>query len=132
MKITIEASFYTDGDYRIDGYVYPAVTISSEKDIKLPDRQFKIYMTDYAYHEFESYHFIKTFGCEDSSYCQIYARSYLETLLCNIRFVGTHYYMIPYFYEMFDKGIKSIGHTDYFYDSIGGNYDGTDLEIKIE
>lgn len=31
MRITIEANFYTDGDYSIDGYVYPAVIISSEK-----------------------------------------------------------------------------------------------------
>ena len=78
-----------------------------------------------------SFLFGKSFECEDTSYCQIYARNYLEELLCNIRFLSTHYYIMPYFYEMFDKAIKSIGHENHFYDCISGNYDGTELEIWV-
>ena len=35
------------------------------------------------------------------------------------------------FYEMFDKGINSIGHDNHYYGSVSGNYDGTDLEITV-
>ena len=130
MKIVIKANFSTDGDYRVDNYMYPLSTVCDDIDINLPNRKFKIYTSENNRHPFDDdYTFIKVFECEDSTYCEIYARSYLEELLCNIRFLSTHYYIMPYFYKMFDNAIKSIGHEEYFYDSIGGNYDGTELEI---
>lgn len=132
MKIIIKASFYTDGDYRIDGYDFTAPKKAEDIDITLPDRKFKIFTEGYSWHPFEDeYSFGKSFECEDASYCQIYARNYLEELLCNIRYLSTHYYIMPHFYKMFDDGIKSIGHENHFYDCISGNYDGTDLEIWV-
>lgn len=131
MKIVIKANFSTDGDYCIDGYKYSYSTVCEDIDINLTDRKFKIYTRENNQHPFDDdYTFIKVFECEDETYCKMYARSYLEQLLCNIRVLYTHYYIIKYFYEMFDEAIKSIGHEEYFYDSIGGNYDGTDLEIR--
>lgn len=131
MKIVIKANFSTDGDYNIDGYEYSLFTVCEDIDIDLPDRKFKIHTEENNQHLFDDdYTFIKTFACDDETYCEMYARSYLEQLLCNIRVSFTHYYIIKYFYEMFDEAIKSIGHEKYFYDSIGGNYDGTDLEIR--
>lgn len=130
MKILIKANFSTDGDYGIDGYKYSYSTVCEDIDINLPDRKFKIYTRENNQHPFDDdYTFIKVFECEDETYCKMYARSYLEELLCNIRVLSTHYYIIKYFYEMFDKAIKSIGHEEHFCDSIGGNYDGTVLEI---
>ena len=129
MKITIEANFRTDGDYHIEGYDYSKILNESE-DIILPDRSFKIHTKTWNSHLFdEDYDFYQEFECEDADYCKIYARSYLEELLCNIRILSTHYYIMPYFYEMFDNAIKSIGREKHFYECIGGNYDGTDLEI---
>lgn len=131
MKIVIKANFSTDGDYAVDNYVYSLSTVCEDIDINLPNRKFKIYTSENNQHLFDDdYTFIKVFKCEDSTYCEMYARSYLEELLCNIRFLSTHYYIMPYFYEMFDKAIRSIGHEESFYESIGGNYDGTDLEIR--
>ena len=131
MKIAIKVNFSTDGDYAVDNYVHSLSTVCEDIDIILPNRKFKIYTSEDNQHLFDDeYTFIKTFECEDSTYCELYARSYLEELLCNIRFLSTHYYIIPYFYKMFDKAICSIGHEEYFYDSIGGNYTGTNLEIR--
>ena len=131
MKIIIKANFNTDGDYRIDNYIYSLSTACEDIDINLPDRKFKIYTRENNQHPTDDdYMFVKMFECEDEDYCRIYARSYLEKLLCNIRVLSTHYYIIKYFYEMFDEAIKSIRHEEYFYDSIGGNYDGTELEVR--
>ena len=132
MKIIIKAEFSTDGDYRVEGYDFNTSKKVEDIDINLSDRKFKIFTEEYCLHPFdEDYSFGKSFECEDASYCQMYARSYLEELLCNIRFLSTHYYIMPDFYEMFDKAIKSIGHENHFYDCIMGNYDGTDLEIWV-
>lgn len=131
MKIIIKANFNTDRDYGIDGYKYSYSTVCEDIDINLSDRKFKIYTRENNQHPFDDeYTFIKVFECEDEDYCKMYARSYLEKLLCNIRVGFTHYYLIEDFYKMFDKAIKSIGHEEYFYDGISGNYDGTDLEIR--
>lgn len=132
MKIIIKAEFNTDGDYRIEGYDFNSSKRVEDIDINLSDRKFKIFTEEYCLHPFDDeYSFGKSFECEDTSYCQIYARNYLEELLCNIRFLSTHYYIMPYFYEMFDKAIKCIGHENHFYDCISGNYDGTELEIWV-
>jgi len=129
MKIIIKAYFSTDGDFRIDGYDFSSKKIVKDIDINLTDRKFKIYSEGYNKNFYDEYSFEVVLKCEDVDYCKMYARNYLEKLLCNIRFLSTHYYIMPYFYEMFDKAIKSIGHKTHFYDSIGGNYDGTYLRI---
>ena len=132
MKIVIKANFSTDGDYRIEGYDYSSNPFNKDIDINLSDRQFKIKTEGYNWHPYDDdYSFGIVFECEDVSYCQMYARSYLEELLCNIRFLSTHYYIMPHFYEMFDKGINSIGHDNHYYGNVSGNYDGTDLEITV-
>ena len=111
MKIIIKADFSTDGDYRIEGYDFSISDFEKDIDINLPNRSFVIKTKGFNRYLFdEDYSFGIVFECEDASYCQMYARSYLEELLCNIRFLSTHYYIMPHFYEMFDKGIKSIGH----------------------
>ena len=130
MKIIIKANFSTDGDYHIEGYDYSSTRVCEDIDINLSDRNFKVFTDGCNMHPFdEDYSFEMCFECEDASYCQMYARSYLEELLCNIRFLSTHYYIMPDFYEMFDKGMNSIGHENYYYGNVSGNYDGTDLEI---
>ena len=130
MKIVIKANFSTDGDYRIDNYTYSSSTVYEDIDIDLSDRKFKIYTRENNEHPFDDdYTFIKVFECEDEIYCEIYARAYLEKLLCNIRVAPTYYYLIEYFFKMFDRAICSIGYEEYFYDCLSGNYDGTDLEI---
>ena len=133
MKIKIKVNFSTDDDYRIEGYDFSNSIYKKEEDINLVDRKFKVFFIGYNKHPFnDDYTFLVCIDCEDASYCQMYARNYLEELLCNIRFLSTHYYIMPHFYEMFDKAIKSIGHENHFYDSINGNYDGTDLEICVD
>ena len=133
MKIIIKADFSTDGDYRIEGYDFSISDFEKDIDINLPNRSFVIKTKGFNRYLFdEDYSFGIVFECEDASYCQMYARSYLEELLCNIRFLSTHYYIMPHFYEMFDKGIKSIGHEKHYYGCVSGNYDGTDLEIVVE
>ena len=130
MKIIIKADFQTDGDYCIEDYNYVSKIVREDIDINLPDRKFKVFQNGYNTYPFEDeYHFEMWFECEDEDYCKIYARNYIEELLCNIRFLSTHYYIMPYFYEMFDKGIKSIGKENHYFGSISGNYDGTYLEI---
>lgn len=130
MKIIIKAEFSTDGDYHIEGYDFLDKKFVKDIDINLPDRNFKINTKGYNKHPFgDEYSFGIVFKCEDASYCKLYARNYLEELLCNIRYLSTHYYIIPHFYEMFNKGIESINHENYYYGSISGNYDGTYLEI---
>lgn len=131
MKIMIKANFSTDGDYHIEGYDFSDEKFVKDIDINLPDRNFKINTRGYNKHPFDDeYSFGIVFECEDIDYCQMYARSYLEELLCNIRFLSTHYYIMPHFYEMFDKGIKSIGHENYYCGTVSGNYDGTCLEVS--
>lgn len=130
MKITIKADFQTDGDYCIEDYNYVSKIVREDIDINLPDRKFKVFQNGYNTYPFEDeYHFEMCFECEDEDYCKIYARNYLEELLCNIRFLSTHYYIMPYFYDMFDKGIRSIGKENHYFGSVSGNYDGTYLEI---
>ena len=132
MKIIIKAEFNTDGDYRIEGYDFSKPKVAEDIDINLSDRKFKIFTEEYSMHPFDDeYSFGKSFECEDISYCQMYARSYLEELLCSIKYLSTHYYIMPYFYEMFDNAIKSIGHENHYYGNVSGNYDGTELEIWV-
>ena len=114
LKIVIDWALYTDGDYRLDN--------AEEYGCKDDEREWGHYSGK------------QTYVMSEDKGCRREAVSFLEKLLCDIRVGYTHYYLIKDMYEMFEKAMRFIGNkenygAEYFY--MGGNYDGTELSIKI-
>lgn len=130
MKIKIKAEFSTDGDYSIcnyDSYKNEPISKSingSGNEVKIYSRSSHIFIEDYT--------FIKIIECDNVDSCKMYARMFLSQLLCNISVLSSHYYLIKDFYELFDNGITAINEGKNYYETISGNYDGTELVIYIE
>ena len=53
----------------------------------------------------------------------------LETVLCEIHVKSTHYYLLKDLYDFFVRAMDAALKGDYHYDTIGGNYSGTEIEI---
>ncbi len=112
MKIAIDWTYYTDGDFSI--------------------RDNKFF--DFKFDGDEEYSGVKIFEEEDELRTKIEARSYLEQLLCETHVLYTHYYLLEDFYHLFDEAIEFIFNKDgekVFHKEITGNYDGTYVHIMI-
>lgn len=111
LKIDIEWSMCTDGDYRLDN--------ADKYDI---------------YTGYESYSGNKVFTSSNDDVIRREAVSFLEELLCDIRYKPSHHYVMKYMYEIFEKSISFISKGDNYgcnIESVGGNYDGTTIHINI-
>lgn len=130
MKIKIKAKFSTDGDYSIlnyDSYKNEPISKSinsNGNEVKIYSRSSHIFSDDYT--------FVKIIECDNVNSCKMYARMFLEQLLCNISVLSSHYYLIKDFYELFDNGITALNKNENYYETISGNYEGTELVIYIE
>ena len=111
LKIDIQWSLQTDGDYRLD-------------NADLYD----------AYTSYEHYSGSKVFISSNDDNTRYEAKSFLEELLCDIRYNSSHYYIMKYILEMFENSMKFISNRDNYgfnLEYVGGNYDGTQIHIKI-
>lgn len=129
MKIKIKVEFSTDGDYSICNYdSYKNEPIS--KSVNSNGNEVKIYSQ--ASHIFnDEYTIVKIFECDNVDSCKMYARLFLQQLLCDISVLSSHYYLIKDFYELFINGITAINEDKDYYNAISGNYEGTELDIRI-
>jgi hypothetical protein len=54
-------------------------------------------------------------------------------MLCDINIASGHYYIMDYIFHMFDDAIHAIYRREpQFESSVGGNYDGTFIEVYCE
>jgi hypothetical protein len=73
---------------------------------------------------------------EDYSYSKFdawwRAQRLLEHMLCDIRVIHTHHYVLDYLYHMFDNTIRDLhDRLPSSYHQVSGNYDGTFIEIIV-
>lgn len=111
LKIEIRWSLYTDGDYSL---------MNHEKYDSI--------------HNDEEYSGTKTFIMSEDKGCRREAISFLERLLCDIHYGYTHYYIMKSMYNMFENSMNFISNKDnygFHYEYMGGNYDGTEINITI-
>ena len=130
MKIKIRANFQTDGDYSILNYD-SYENEPRNKCINSNGNEVKIY-SQYIHIFDDNYTFVKIFECDNADSCKMYARMFLEQLLCNISVLSSHYYLIKDFYELFYNGLTALNKNENYYETISGNYEGTELVIYIE
>ena len=121
MKVVVKIGIETDGDFRLENY-----------------ESYKLI------HGYDDYSGVFTFDeetplypYEDSGYDKFdacwRAVRLLEHMLCDFKVGYTHHYVLDYLYHMFDDAIEAIHRRDkHHYGYISGNYDGTDIEIRIE
>ena len=112
LKIEINWSLHTDGDYSLDNL--------------------QEYIEDIV--ESGCYSGYRVFIMSEDKGCRREAITFLEKLLCDIRFSYTHYYIMSDMYKMFETSINFISNRDNYgshYEYISGNYDGTEICIKI-
>lgn len=121
MKICMEINLYTDGDYYLNNYMRYASTHKEDDG---------------------DYHIEKVFELNknDSDFdlkLNVNVVSYLEKILCDMNYSYTHYYIIEDIYNLFNNAIEFVmklhddSYEKYFYDNIGGNYDGTEITITV-
>ena len=114
LKIKINWSLYTDGDYHIDNYEKYGC-----KD-----------------HEDGSEYYVGeiTFVMSEDKGCRREAISILEQMLCDIRVGYNHYWLIKDMYDMFEKAMRFVSKKDNYGEEsvfMGGNYDVTEIRIRI-
>lgn len=106
--IDVEINFFTDGDYRLN---------------------------DFDKLGFEEngtgYEFKKTFARKDLESVQMEVRDFFEEVVTSLHFGSSKYYLMNSFYEMYDGAIHALYKEGVFYDSLGGNYEGTDISFEI-
>ena len=129
MKIKIKANFQTDGDYSILNYD-SYENEPRNKCINSNGNEVKIY-SQYIHIFDDNYTFVKIFECDNVDSCKLYARLFLQQLLCDIFVSSSHYCLIKDFYDLFVNGITAINEDKDYYNAISGNYEGTELDIRI-
>lgn len=118
MKIRIDYTLYTDGDYSLRT---PEQFGCTERDVAA---------------EWESYDYVgeMLFEQEEIWHCKADAINFLTKLLCDgISVSYTHYWLLRDFYSMIDElvdfirqhGRGSVTRT------LSGNYDGTRITVSI-
>lgn len=123
MKILVKIALATDGDFSV---VHP-------KNYHLSN---DIYSDYYGAYIFDDSDKTTLYRYEDGSYLQFdcwwRACRLLEHMLTDLHVIFTHHYVLDYLYHMFDESIQSIGKREkYHYASIGGNYEGTHIEVTV-
>lgn len=113
MKITITWRLYTDGDFSLNNYEkYNCI----------------------EYDGYEQYFGMKEFENKDELQCMVDGRTFLEQMLCDMHVSYTHYYILEYLYQMFEKLIKFVCKreegikTEY----MSGNYEGTEIIVVVQ
>lgn len=123
MKILIEINLYTDGDYRLENYL----DYNSDGE----DGYYSYYIRKFF--EIDENYDKLDFHCK----LNVDVKGFLEKILCDIRYSSTHYYIIKDIFNLFDNAIgfiRQLHNNSYetnFYDSIEGNYEGTNITIKV-
>lgn len=118
MRIRIDYSFYTDGDY---GLRTPEKFGCSGREVKINDEYF-----DYVG--------MMTFENEESWRCKNDAESFLGKLLCEgIDISYTHYWLMKYFCTIIEELIDFIKENDCgaLIKDISGNHDGTKIIVTF-
>lgn len=122
MKIKIEYTLYTDGDYCLEN---PDKFGCTGRDVISSDG-------------WEHYDYVGSVEFQDDEEwsCKMYAKDFLCKFLCDgIHVLYTHAYLIKDFYDMIESLEDAIDdHKNFpntFYASMSGNYDGTEISVTI-
>lgn len=59
-------------------------------------------------------------------------REFLKTVLCEIHVSPGHYYLLKELYSFFVDAIDYAWYCDDYYESLGGNYSGTYIDITYQ
>lgn len=125
MKLTLDITFQTDGDF----------CFLDEKLIN-PSNSFynnavKYFNIDHEDGDYFYYYYLECEGDPDG--CRWAARDLIENLLCGgIRLV--HYWVLDYLYHflVYPKENFLWSENDvHYYDTLDGNYSGTTFELEI-
>ena len=126
MKITVKISLQSDGDFSLNYdrfkkdisglYEYEEICSQTEKNIS----------------NSEDLSLTISFINNDPSKCRARADTLLSSVLTNIHVIYTHYYVLEDLFNAFDGAIRAIYTGENYYNSISGNYDGTDVEVIFE
>lgn len=128
MKLTLEMYFQTDGDFC---FLDPNHLIHLFEDSPLYEDAVK----EYVYDDSDPYYIHILLNCEGNpNPCRWAARDLLEHLVSDgIRVV--HYWLVKNLYNLLitpDEEILWSEEDVHYYDSIDGNYEGTELKLDIE
>ena len=120
MQIILKISLQTDGDFSLRNYEKYHMNYDGVEGYY---NKF-IFNIDTPAYMFEDEHDIKmTTGWR--------ASTLLEKMLCDLHIYYTHHYLIQDLFNMFDSAIENVGkYPSYYEASLGGNYDGTYIEIE--
>ena len=113
MKIIVNWSLYTDGDFYLE---------NRERYGGVPDEEYS-----------DTYKGIRIFENKNKLSCMIEARDYLEKMLCDMRVLSGHYYILKYLYDIFDPLICFVCACEpgVLCKELHGNYEGTRISIDI-
>lgn len=113
MKIIIDWQIYTDGDFYLENY--------EKYDLKRVEDDL------YAYSG------IRVFDNTSDIDCMMEARDFLEEMLCDMRVLPNHYYILHYLYKVFDSLIRFVCAREpgAVKEHMPGNYDNTRCFIYI-
>ena len=123
-KVTIEAKFYTDGDYSID-----------------PGTLMELGLEYVGDHDIIGTITYDKESPESLSHNPWYAvRDYLQKLVVSFHVYYTHYYVLGYLYNMVEDLLNKLsedndhqpGETYSIHGSCSGNYEGTEITITLE
>lgn len=121
MKIVIQIRLETDGDYRLEN-----------ADSYKMSSGFEDYCGDFVFDEntplypYEGFNYIGF----DAAWR---ARRLLEHMLCDIRVIHSHYYVLDYMFHMFYDAMQAIKDKKRYHEGfVSGNYDGTTIRVYIE
>lgn len=123
MKLQLNFVFATDGDFsftNIESLFNPESSMYKGANLKYSCK-----------HDYEDI-YISLQADGDDNACRWAARDLMENLVCNIR---THkYYVIKYLYNLIVTPKEQLlwsGENVNYHDSIGGNYEGTSIQLFI-
>lgn len=125
MIFECEFKFYTDGDYHIDNFEHLIDEKESHYGAKVK------YSADWDNHECPVLYM--TAESENWHDCACVVRDLMYDIVRNVRF--THTSIVKSFYDLSEEIIKQLfdEETDYIYETIDGNYEGTEFAIsKLE
>ena len=121
MRYYVEIAFYTDGDFGFD-------TDSKWcRNYELDDANIHI---DKEGDDFD-YRLKTIVSGENEWQCKHNVRSFLNKVLCNVRFGSGHTFVMRDMYDMFNEAIDYID-SGLFFKDLGGNYCGTYIFFQEE
>lgn len=113
MRVKISIDLITDGDFSL-------------RDI--PEFDSAIYFDQYE--DGEDYSLTRIYDIDYSEYLHD-AINFLEKTLCEIHVSYTHHWLIEDIYKLFEGAIEAVRNKESCYRTIGGNYDGTSIEVTF-